>query len=473
MKFQCAARWKTLGVLVGLIISAPLACADEPWFVDVTEDVGLPGGGYTWVDYDGDGWVDLHTGNEIYRNENGKKFIRVASVGPQGIWADYDNDGDPDLFSWIGTGNLVRNNGDGTFSEAKSGLPDLPTVISLGATWTDLNGDGFLDLYVGGFESENVAVHPDTVYVNKGDGTFGEHQRNPSGTHQEARGVTAADFDEDGDMDIYVSNYRLQPNLLWRVDKNLVLTEIGFEHGVAGKPTEMGWSYPACGHTIGSAFGDLDNDGHLDLFVGNFSHPPEFQNRPMFLRNQGPPDYHFEDKSAQADLRWQESYASPVLGDFDNDGNLDLYFTTVYPSDHCVLYRNEGNWRFTDATATSGINTKLTYQAACADYDNDGDLDLLTAGKLYQNRGPKHHWLKVRLVGPGSAIGAQVRIRVGDRVLTRQVESSTGQGNQNDMTLHFGLGDFADAVPLEVSWPLGARHTQRTEVDRTITIRHP
>ena len=473
MTAERAAKRSTMGSLVGIIIMASLAYAGEPWFVDVTEEVGLPGGGRTWVDYDGDGWVDFHTGSALYRNEKGQKFTEVATVGPEGIWADFDNDGDPDLFSWSGAGNLVRNNEDGTFSNAKAGLPDLPTVVSLGATWTDLNGDGLLDLYVGGFESENVAVHPDTVYVNNGDGTFGEQQRNPSGVLQEARGVTAADFDEDGDVDIYVSNYRLQPNLLWRVGAHLELTEVGFEHGVAGKPTEMGWSYPACGHTIGSAFGDLDNDGHLDLFVGNFSHPPAYQNRSMFLRNQGPPNFRFEDKSAQAGLRWQESYASPTLGDFDNDGNLDLYFTTVYPGDSCVLYRNEGNWRFTDVTERSGIIAGSTYQAAYADYDNDGDLDLMTGGKLYQNRGANGHWLKVRMEGPGSAIGAQVRIRLGNRVLTRQVEGSTGQGNQNDMTLHFGLGDNEGDVVLEVFWPRGASHTVRTQVDRTITVRHP
>ena len=193
----------------------------------------------------------------------------------------------------------------------------------------------------------------------------------------------------------------------------------------------------------------------------------------MFLRNQGPPNFRFEDKSAQAGLRWQESYASPTLGDYDNDGNLDLYFTTVYPGDSCVLYRNEGNWRFTDVTERSGIIAGSTYQAAYADYDNDGDLDLMTGGKLYQNRGANGHWLKVRMEGPGSAIGAQVRIRLGNRVLTRQVEGSTGQGNQNDMTLHFGLGDNEGDVVLEVFWPRGASHTVRTQVDRTITVRHP
>ena len=85
--------------------------------------------------------------------------------------------------------------------------------------------------------------------------------------------------------------------------------------------------------------------------------------------------------------------------DFDNDGDLDLYFTTVYGGDHCVLYRNDGNWHFTDVTAESGIEAATTYQAAWADYDNDGDLDLLTGSRLYQNHTASGHWLKVRLQG--------------------------------------------------------------------------
>ena len=437
-----------------------------PWFTDVTAQVGLAGGAAaSWADYDDDGWVDVCTGQALFHNENGKRFAQAGEYG--GIWGDCDNDGDLDL---LGTG-VRLNNGDGTFGD-RIGLA-LPMEVSRSACCGDLDGDGLLDLYVGGYEIwGQVTAYPDAIYINQGDGSFMEHWRTPPGQLQQARGITAADFDNDGDIDIYVSNYRLQPNLLWRNDGSLNFTDVAHEYGVAGDG-----GLGAYGHTIGSAWGDLDNDGYIDLFVGNFSHPPAYQDRPMFLRNEGPPEYHFEDMSSGSGLQWQESFASPALGDFDNDGDLDLYFTTVYGGDHSVLYRNDGNWHFTDVTAEAGIDAVQTYQAAWADYDNDGDLDLLTGGKLYENQVASGHWLKVRLKGPGSAIGAQVRIQLprgetplARQVLTRQVESATGEGNQNELTLHFGLGDHSGPVLLEISWLGGEHEMVPTPVDRLITV---
>ena len=175
-----------------------------------------------------------------------------------------------------------------------------------------------------------------------------------------------------------------------------------------------------------------------------------------------------------AKLRWQESYASPTLGDFDNDGWLDLYFTTVYPGDKSVLYRNLGEWKFAEINEGAGLSLPQTYQAAWADFDNDGALDLMTGGRLFRNPGGPQHWLKVTLAGNSKinayAIGAQVRIQLGERVLTRQVEGATGQGNQNDLTLHFGLGDRAEPVELEIRWPDGVRQTIKSGVDQNLRV---
>ncbi len=448
-------------------------------FRNSSAEYGFDSGGLVaFVDFDGDGWTDIYAGGPLYHNQGGKRFANVtekSGLGSgDGMWGDFDNDGDPDLFIRAGEGALYRNQGDGTF--AKVPTPALPTVSSLGGTWADLNNDGWLDLYIGGYEAWQQAVYPDAVLINEGGKSFRVHWQSSSNACYSTRGVTAADFDEDGDTDVYTSNYRLQPNFLYRNDGGLDLKEVAEEYGVAGIPDAEitytgGIKYRICGHSIGSAFGDLDNDGHIDLFLGNFSHPPEDQDRPQFLRNRGPDgEFRFEDKSEGAGLAWQESFASPALGDYDNDGDLDLFYTTVYGTgsygikNYPVLYRNDGDWKFVDVTEEQGVaGLGETYQAGWADIDNDGDLDLCSNGKLFLNENEnENHWLKLGLAGDGkqvnrSAIGAQVRIRAGDRVFVREVEGGTGQGNQNDVTLHFGLGKIAGPVDLEVSWPGGSK----------------
>lgn len=443
-------------------------------FEDVTERVGLKGlsgGVAAWADFDRDGYADVYVSGQLWKNDHGERFERIENLplsGP-GIWGDWNNEGWPDLFSWSGGGKLFRNNQGQTF-EAVNGIPESPIQVSVGATWGDFNGDSFLDLYVGGYEVWPDREYPDVIYFNDQGQRFTEHWRQER--IRRARGITAADFDEDGDLDVYVSNYRLQANMLLRNDGRGNFTDVAATFGVAGDGDLGAW-----GHTIGSAWGDLDNDGHLDLFVGNFSHPPAYQDRPKFLRNQGPEgDFHFEDRSESAGLRWQESYASPAFADFDNDGDLDLFFTTVYPGDTSVLYENQGDWHFQDVTAKAGVGVARTYQAAWADYDNDGDVDLMTGGRLFRNLRRNGHWLEVQLIGAGSvnraAIGAQVRIPLGGQMLTRQVEGATGQGNQNDLTLHFGLGAHTGPISIHVRWPDGTRQTSEADVDRRITIEY-
>ncbi|MFH1497847.1 MAG: CRTAC1 family protein [Verrucomicrobiota bacterium] len=460
---------------VGLVLALSRAAAGAAAFADVTAAVGLTGLGATaaaWGDYNNDGWADLYVNGRLWRNESGR-FARVGDAplnGDGGLWGDYDNDGWLDLYCW-GNGKLFRNVAGRSFVEVSGLLPARPMKFSRGAVWGDFNGDGFLDLYVGGYEIwKTQEEFPDVVYLNRQGKSFTEVWRT-KGKPRRARGITAADFDEDGDLDIYVSNYRLQANTLWRNDGKGVFQDVAPRCGAAGDGDRGAW-----GHTIGSAWGDFDNDGHFDLFVGNFSHRPADQDRPKFLRNLGPEGrWRFRDKSATAGLRWQESYASPSPGDFDNDGNLDFFFTTVYTGDKSVLYRNRGDWRFTEVTGEAGVATANTYQSAWADFDNDGDLDLVSGGRLFRNPGNANHWLKVRLAGGGrvnrAAVGSQVRIRLPGKTLTRQVEGATGEGNQNDLTLHFGLGAHAGQVELLIRWTDGAGSTVTTDNNRLVTVR--
>jgi len=438
-----------------------------------------------WGDYDKDGWVDLSANGDVLRNNGGTSFSYTGyGVGPGGIWGDFDNDGNLDLFGYSHASKpLLMADGNGGFIEANDKIPSFGltnnhTHISRGAAWADFNDDGKLDLYVGGYEifGDNTTFADVILTYDSGTEQFEYAWQD---TAYRARGVTAADFDRDGDQDVYVSNYRLQPNRLWRNNGTGSFDAVAGEYGAQG----------GAGHAIGAAWGDVDNDGEIDLFVGNFAHGANYfgngnprQPESRFLRNRGPAEGYTFENMGQSGVDWQESYASPALGDYDNDGDLDLFFTTVYGHNAPRLYRNDGNWQFSDVSDSAGLSgLEGTYQAAWADVDNDGDLDLATAGKLFVNDSQSNgnHWLKVHLEGNGttvnrSAIGAQVRVAVGGKTLTRQVEGGTGEGNQNDLTLHFGLGAHTGPLNLEVQWPDGWVDTVPVSgVDRAVIVAGP
>jgi len=454
-------------VLLTFSLLASLAAPGQVTFEDVTEHVGLSGledQMACWGDFNNDGYADLHCGATLWRNDGGTGFTGLTSGTERGsggpsIWGDYDNDGYLDIFDYD-LRELYRNESGKGFTEIP--LPELPAGTGLGGCWADYNGDGFLDLYLGA-----VQHGVDTILLSTGDGAFKVTEQQLIKRY--ARGVTSCDYDEDGDQDVYVSNYWLQPNILWQNDGTGTFGDVASVIDATGGQ----------GHSIGSAWGDIDNDGYFDLFAGNFAHPGQHQSR--FLKNLGPTrQYHFQDKG-QCGVAYQESYGSPALSDYDNDGDLDLYFTTVYPGDSCVLYRNDSNpsdpdepWEFTDVTAAAGLaGLKKTYQACWADFDNDGDLDLATDGKLFRNTGNANHSLKVHLAGTGSAIGAKATVALGGRTLTRQVEGGTGEGNQNELTMHFGLGPHAAPIELLITWPNGQQQAVTTPVDRLVKIVMP
>jgi enediyne biosynthesis protein E4 len=446
-------------------------------FKDGTAELGLAlsGDGACWADFNNDGWVDLCAGGVVWRNNGGKSFTRMAETGAA-VAADFDNDGFVDLFSWSRL-KLYRNLGGTNFVEFK--LPALPACVSRGACWGDFNGDGFVDLYIGGYEDwDKNITYPSMILMNSNGVAF--HLAWTDSRYR-ARGVTACDFDRDGHLDVYVSNYRLLPNLLWLNDGTGHFKEVAAAYNaVATSPGFAG------GHSIGAAWGDFDNDGHFDLFAGNFAHVDDRGDQPKsrFLRNLGPEKKHVFQDLGSCGVFYQESYASPAAGDYDNDGNLDLFFTTIYGvasfnrPNHPVLFHNDGRFVFSDGTASAKLaGLGATYQAAWADFNHDGNLDLVTAGRLYVNRAGTNHWIQVRLSGDGkvvnrSAIGAQVRIKLQDRTLSRQVEAGTGEGNQNDLTLHFGLGSYGAPVDLEIFWPGGRTQiVPRAEPDRIHSVR--
>ncbi|MBX3323512.1 MAG: CRTAC1 family protein [Phycisphaeraceae bacterium] len=464
----------------------------RPVFVDRTADFGLTigSGPVAWGDINNDGWPDLYAGGAVWINNLGMNgntppaFTRIAAPG-NGLIADLNNDGIGDLVSISPIAIYIGHLGEDGMRFDKLALPELPETVCRGAVVGDFNNDGFLDVYFGGYENwEKQVTYPSFMLLSTQGAGFS--LRIMTSEHR-SRGVTACDFDEDGDLDIYVSNYRLQPNLLWVNDGSGDFSDKAEHFNVIATSEAF-----RGGHSIGACWGDFDNDGHFDLFAGNFAHVDSRGDQPKnrFLRSRGPTHgWTFEDL-AECGVWYQESYASPACADFDNDTRLDLFFTTVYADasfghkNYPVLYRNTSGddaWSFADVTDGSGLE-KLppTYQAAWADVDGDGRLDLVTAGRLYMNVGTSDaQYLGVRLQGDGTtinkqAVGAQARIALPDgQILSRQVELGTGEGNANSPILHFGLGSFTGPVTVAILWPNGKTQSVVVPaVGRTIDVQY-
>lgn len=472
--------WTSLTLMSVLLIS--FAGADEPIFENVLESTTIAGTEFvSWCDFDNDGNVDVVAGGKLFRNLGEGRFEIVESFpGGTGVWGDYDNDGKVDFYSIGGEGVLYRGLGDGRFEKAEIGANKHQHCRA--AAWGDANNDGFIDLYVSNYEIWPARAFPDLLFMNQGDGTFADAKEFAPGGSWRARGVNWSDFDHDGDQDFYVSNYRLMPNHLWVNDGNGNFTEEAKVRGVRGTDDEAHIpasddtpQYNVSGHTIGSCFGDLNNDGHIDLVVVNFAHPPELQDRTMIYINSGPPNYTFTNinEDNAAGIHYQESYAKGALGDYDNDGDLDLYISTVYPNDDGTLFENDGTGKFTDVGDKAGLRGSDGYGVAWVDYDNDGDLDLSTSGALLRNRGNDNSWVKVNVIADAgsnrSAIGSRVIVRAGDATYVREVQAGNS-GNQEPFVVHVGLGTHQEPIAVEVQFPSGKRSFWNTKPNLTVDV---
>ena len=485
-----------------------------PVFADVTESAGLAGrreSRVAWGDYDGDGYDDLLlSGRVLYRNRGDGTFEDVtesAGIGGTGtnggVWADIDNDGDLDFYATSGaveggnTDRLWLNRGDGSFedvTESAGGVTDHYSTE--GAAWGDYDGDGFVDLYLASYERPTHGDwtklgrgFPDILYRNRGDGTFEDVTESagivpPFGKHLSGRGVNWGDYDNDGDLDIYVSNYRLQENFLWRNNGDGTFTNVAPALGVSGAETDGWW-----GHTIGSEWGDMDNDGDLDLISANLAHPRyiEVSDRSMLYRNALDAQGAFIERRAEAGIKYAETHSDPSWGDVDADGDLDLFITSVYPNCATFLYLNDGMGNFEDVTWLAGVRSFNGWGSAMSDYDLDGDLDIAVASgdgfRLFRNDGPpkgrgaRNHWLAVRAVGTRSnaaGIGARITVSGGGRRQIREVEGGKGTTSQHSLTTFFGLGRRARPVDVEVRFLGGGIVRLRgVAVDQRITVVEP
>lgn len=469
------------------LVFAPMATP-----IDDKGEPKKPSNRHSFADFDNDGDDDLlMPGPQLWRNDDGKLTDVTAASGLQGaasggVWGDYNNDGCPDLFTFVegysDPDRLWKGDCAGKFVDmtAGSGIDGTQSyndckgkgkhAPSAGAAWGDLDGDGLLDLYVSRFQCwDDYSPYQDTVFHNLGGGKFedwtGSHGfPGPQGYKTPSRGALTVDADRDGDVDVFVNNYVLVRNLYFRNDAG-TFTEDGAGTTLAGKKTNWGGqSY--FGHSIGAAFGDLNGDGLLDAVVANLAHPRfyNFSNKTQVLIQDKPGHWNdiqgtFDVPMGDAGLRYQETHSVPALGDFDQDGDLDLAISAVYEGRPTDFYWGNGDGTFTIDRAHAGINSRGGWGLASADLDNDGDLELIAQNELLRNQLPankKGGFLQVRAVGDGKSnrmgLGATVELTAGGKKQVRYVHGGGGQGGQDSPTCHFGLGAAKEVDSIEVRW---------------------
>jgi len=508
-------------------------------FVHFRGNDGIPinreifGPGVCVADFNGDGYPDIYfvngrdlyqrgivARNALYQNNGDGTFqdvTQTAAIPGTGyglgcVWGDYDNDGFPDLYvTQYGRNVLYRNNGNGTFTDVtdKAGVAALEfgAQFHSGATFFDYDRDGRLDLYVGSYvtlDSDSpryCSVNgvktscpptaykgtPAILYHNNGDGTF-TNVTKAAGIYQ-PRGknlaVGAADYDNDGWPDLFVANDGVNA-YLYHNEHNGTFDEIGLQSGMA---------LAARGNVMAAmciSLGDYDNDGSLDLFI------TDFQNNSDHL-------WHNDGKSSFDEVSDRAGITGPTRGvlsfgggffDYDNDGWLDLFIANghVYPEVEQAspeihfkqlnsLFHNEGNGKFTEMTKSAGPGFQTPYVGrgvAFADFDNSGRIDVVVANNgdpplLLRNSGASgNHFLNFKLVGTKSnhdAMGARVRVVSGSLAQIREIAGGGSYLSQSDLRAHFGIGKALRAERVEVRWPSGQRQVfQDLEADKFYLI---
>lgn len=498
--------------------------------------------GLAALDYDRDGLVDVYFPNgaplpgstfdrpprhALYKNLGGWKFREVAepagvacTVYGMGITVgDYDNDGWPDVYlDNFGPNILLRNNGNGTFSDVtqRAGVPAttpsglLARKVGAGACFLDADGDGELDLYAGSYIELDLKAHvtrmkqgfpfypspqdyvaiPDTLYHNNGDGTFANvSQESGIAAHAgRSMGMTAADYDNDGRTDVFVCN-DVQENYLFHNVGQGKFEQVGLLAGVALTPNaEM-----VANMAVDS--GDYSNEGWLSFFTTNYQNQHK-----MLLHNMR--DGMFEDVTlatgADAGCYAYVNWGCGMV-DFDNDGHKDIFIgnghtednieridrTTAYRCHNALLW-NTGKGRFINVSEECGLNALPRHAArgvAFEDLDNDGDLDAVIVNSreratvlrnMLRENGSKNHWLQVRLEGVKTnrdGVGAHVKVLTGAMVQLDEVHSGRGYQSHWGSRLHFGLGPHDRADRIEIHWIGGGTDLlENVAADQQITV---
>ena len=451
----------------------PLLWLEPPRFTAVQPELLGAGANFVnaWADYDRDGDLDLFVGfngtpNRFYRNDKATLVDVASGVGiadaratRAAAWGDYDADGDADLLVGFAPGpqsvlKLYRNNG-GAFSDVTA---DVGVARDSGAvrqlSWIDVDGDSDVDLFVAFRDRANALYRND-------DGKFTDIAATVGlADPRKTVGAVWFDYDEDGDLDLYLGNMDGHANALYKNDGGK-FTDVAADRGV-----NWGGRAPndSTNGTVRPCAADVDGDGHIDIITANYGKNGLFFNR----------GGSFEDVSEKWGVAIDSRYDACALADFDNDGRLDLYVNgtvTGGTSYRDYLFRNTGTW-FEDVTPDNVKALQADHGVQWADFDRDGDVDLALTGSrqdgmhsLLRNElspNEARRSLDVSVVdaqGRPTLAGAEVRLyAAGSRRLigTRLVDTGSGYDAQNIMPVHFGLPSMA-AVDVEVVVPRGGK----------------
>ncbi len=428
----------------------------EVRFVDVTQEIGLGvlNGGCSSIllmDYDNDSDLDLYVSSaepNFFRNEDGK-FVLAAKIGRPGdvaTFADIDKDGDPDLYL-IGAERsvLLRNDGTGDFTEMAdfSNFQSNQGSQSRGVNlFVDYDHDGDLDLFRADHRLKMYRSNAEGVFSDVSDQTFIPPKR-PG-----ARDAALGDFDDDGDTDLLIAN-----------DDNGCTLYTNLRQGkLAALTDEIG--LPQNGAFTAVAVGDYDNDGDIDLFLTTDGGTPH-----QLYRNRGDGTYALDARSGEKAIDAAHGVSSSATHflDYDNDGFLDLWLigeSQAVDGRGVFLFRNDGTGRFTNASNFLSDTVRSGRDGVVGDYDNDGDLDLFLINSnggvvaLRNEGGDQNSWLQVKLEGVNAGnnknnidgIGAKVELKTGELYQIKYV---------TEPITHFGLGQEKQGDVLRVVWTNG------------------
>lgn len=478
--------------------------------VDVTGHAG----GAVVEDFDGDGLLDIATtssgpldpmhlshnnGDGTFRDVSAEAGLSGELGGLDLVLTDFDNDGHPDLLvlrgGWWGVyGNyplsLLRNRGDGTFEDVTERAGLLRNAPTQTAAWADVDGDGWLDLFVG-YESTPGNKQRSVLYRNNGDGTFTPMDMGlPRGVNAFIKGVAFGDFNNDGRPDLFVS---------MREGKNMLLRNDGPVDPVHPDTTHWHFTDVAAqagmiptGNTFATWFFDYDNDGWPDLFVAGYSsgsmqdvglfEAGEYADAamPHLYRNNG--DGTFRDVSHSTHIDRAMLTMGANFGDLDNDGWLDVYLGTGDPSYQALLpnrmFRNNGGRGFQDVTTSGGFgHLQKGHAIAFADIENRGHEDIFEEvggayvgdayqSTLYRNPGHAGHSVTLKLQGVRSnraAYGARIEAVFHEGATERHVFRTAGAVSSfggNPMEQHIGIGKAIKVDVLKIRWPASRAQEQ-------------